>query len=100
MLDDFDAEFLKVVLEMPPNVLEDGVQRGVGDAVGDLHAADKGGQDDFVGAGLLEFLLGGGVLGAGDDAQVGPHVPRGECDEDVDHVIGQNGGQNDGPFDV
>src|SRR6202044_3993756 len=90
----------EVVAEVPAAILENAVERGVGDAVRDLHAPDKSGQDDFIGPGLLELLLGGGVFRTGDDAQVGAHVPRGKRDEDVDHVVGQDGGEDDGPLDV
>jgi hypothetical protein len=100
VLDDFDAEFLEIAFDVAGAVLEDAVHGGVGDAVGDLHAADEGGKDDFVGPGLLELFLVGGVLGAGDDAEVGSHVAGGEGDEDVDHVVGQDGGEDDGALDV
>ncbi len=48
----------------------------------------------------LSFFSVAGSSARGDDAQVGPHVPRGERDEDVDHVVRQHGGKNEGPLNV
>ena len=90
---DLDAELLEVVAEEAVVLVNDLDQGGAGDAVGDLDGAGEDGEDDFVGAGLAEFGLGGRVLGAGEDAEVFADGAGGQGDEDVDHIIRQHGGQ-------
>src|SRR5208337_4436283 len=63
--------------------------RRVGEQRDDAVGADDGRHDHVVGPGLPELFLGGGLLGPGDDQEIGGELSRSERDEDAGGVVGQ-----------
>src|SRR5208337_5206562 len=68
--------------------------RRVGEQRDDAVGADDGRHDHVVGSGLPELFLGGGLLGPGDDQEIGGELSRSERDEDAGGVVGHGGDQH------
>jgi hypothetical protein len=97
---ELDTQVLELLTDQSAVVPEEFHRRRPRNAVSDPSAPDAGGEHDFIGAGLVQLFLRGGLLSSGNDAEMAIQIARREGNENIQRILRQYGRQNDGALDM